>query len=253
MRSFLKLFTILIAATFILASPGAIAIDEDAWTLDDVLQKVVEVNGGLDSVESTTNLRVIGKVLRGEFAYEFLLLKKRPDMVRIHLMHKGRSIETGFNGEVAWRRVWVNGRDTVQQLSEAELAAANLEIDFDGPLIGPTLPGTKRTFLGVERINRIDYFVVGVDDGLSRSRHYIDSRTFREWRTIRDILNGEEVVGTVQTTYSQYVRHGTIWLAEKVERILTDGSTDVIVVEKAEVDPGILDRVFDVPKQWSES
>jgi len=231
----------------------ALAIDEDAWTLEDVLAKVVEVNGGLDSVETTTNLRVIGKVYRGDFVYDFLLLKKRPDMVRIHLMHKGRSIETGYNGEVAWRRVWVKGRDTVERLSDAELAAANLEIDFDGPLIGAALPGTERTYLGVERINRIDYFVIGVEDGLSRSKHYIDSRTFREWRTIRELLDGDEVTGTVVTTYSQYSRHKTIWLAEKVERILPDGSTDTIIVEKAEVDPGILDRVFDVPKPWSGS
>jgi len=246
-----KLPPVFTAALCLLPSVMTQAIDEDTWTLEDVLEKVVEVNGGLDTVESTTNLRVIGKVHRGDFVYDFLLLKKRPDMVRIHLMHKGRSIETGFNGETGWRRIWDRGRDSVEVLTEAQLASANLEIDFDGPLIGEALPGTERSYLGVERVNRIDYFVIGVENALSRSRHYIDSRTFREWRTVREILNGEEVVGTVVTTYSQYTRHGTIWLAERVERVLPDGSSDMITVDKAEVDPGILDRVFDVPREWS--
>lgn len=227
------------------------AIDADAWTLEDILSKVESTNGGIDAIESTTNLRVRGEVLTDGVEYEFLLLKKRPDKIRIHLMLKGRSIETGFDGTTGWRRVWVNGRDTVEQLSEADLANANLDIDFDGPLIGDPLPGTERSFDGVERINRVDYFVVRVENDLARSRHYIDSRTFREWRTIREILEDGTVTGTVVTNYFQYNRHKTIWLAEKVVRTLPNGKTETIMVKEAEVDPGILDRVFELPRQWS--
>jgi hypothetical protein len=231
--------------------PRADAIDEDSWTLEDVLAKVEQTNGGIDAIESTTNLRVRGEVISDGMTYEFLLLKKRPDKVRIHLMHQGRSIETGFDGETGWRRIWVDGRDIVRKLSDAELANANLDIDFDGPLIGDPLPGTERAFDGVERINRIDYFVIRVENSHARTRHYIDSRTFREWRTIREILEDDEVTGTVVTTYSQYRRHNTIWLAEKVDRKLSDGKVETILVKDAEVDPGILDRVFELPKQWS--
>jgi hypothetical protein len=233
--------------------PFANGIDGDSWTLEDVLAKVEQTNGGIDAIESTTNLRVRGQVITDGISYEFLLLKKRPDKVRIHLMHQGRSIETGFDGETAWRRVWANGRDKVHKLSDAELANANLDIDFDGPLIGDSLPGTERSFEGVERINRIDYFVIRVENALSRTRHYIDSRTFREWRTIREVLEAGEVTGTVVTTYSQYRRHNTIWLAERVDRELANGKTETILVKDAEVDPGILDRVFELPKQWSDN
>jgi hypothetical protein len=231
--------------------PLANGIDADSWTLEDVLTKVETTNGGVDAIESTTNLRVRGEVISDGMTYEFLLLKKRPDKVRIHLMFQGRSVETGFDGETGWRRVWVGGRDTVDKLSAAELANANLDIDFDGPLIGDPLPGTERAFDGVERINRIDYFVIRVETPLARTRHYIDSRTFREWRTIREILEAGEVSGTVVTTYSQYRRHKTIWLAEKVERTLPDGKKETIIVKDAEVDPGILDRAFELPRQWS--
>lgn len=228
----------------------AMAVKAGDWTLEDVLRKVEEANGGIDAIESTTNLRVRGQVETGDMVYDFLLLKKRPDKVRIHLMYQGRSVETGYNGETGWRRTWFKGRDKVEKLSEAALAAANLDIDFDGPLIGDPLPGTIRSLEGIERINRVDYFVIRVENDLHRTRHYIDSRTFREWKTIREILEDGEIVGEVTTNYYQYKRHNTIWLAERVERILPDGSKEVITVTEAEVDPGLLDRVFDMPKEW---
>jgi hypothetical protein len=241
------LFTSVFAA-LIPALPGARAED---WNLESVLRKVEEANGGINAIESTTNLRVRGTVEAEGVTYDFLLLKKRPDKVRIHLMHKGRSIETGFDGTTGWRRTWIQGQDRVAVLSEAELASANLDIDFDGPLIGEPLPGISRSYLGMERIDRVDYFVVLVESELHRTRHFIDSRTFREWRTIREILKDGEVEGEVVTTYFQYKRHKTIWLAERVERLLPGRKLEVITVTDAEVDPGLLDRVFAVPKQWA--
>lgn len=242
----------LAAGLFLLGLLPLVALDAGQWTLEEVLGRLEEANGGLKTIESTTNFRVQGEVRNGETVYDFLLLKKRPDKVRIHLMHQGRSIETGFNGQRGWRRIWVQGRDRVAELTDFELASANLDIDFDGPLIGPVLPGTKRELLGVERIDRVDYFVILVEDPQARSRHYIDARTFREWKTVREILKDGEVATTVETVYSRYRRHKTIWLAEQVERIFQDGSSELILVKQAEIDPGLLDRVFEMPEQWAE-
>lgn len=216
-------------------------------TLEAILERVAEANGGERALQETTNLRVIGEVSSGEEVYEFLLLKKRPDKVRIKLMFKGRTMETGFDGEVAWQRLRQGGEERTRILTSEELAQANLDLDFDGPLIGDPLPGYTRSFVGVERIDRADYLVIQIDSDRERSFHYIDPRTFREARTIRHRLDDGEVADTVVTRYFQYKRHGVIWLAERVERDLADGSEETILVRQAEVDPGILDRAFAAP------
>lgn len=251
-RSLPSILPVSALAILLLIGAPAHAINPDDWTLEDVLQKVEDVNGGGDVLDATTNLRVRGKVTTGEITYDFLLLKKRPDKVRIHLMYKGRSIETGFDGTRGWQRVWRNGKDTVKDLSAEELADANLELDFDGPLIGDRRPGTELSLEGVERVGRTDYFIVRVETEFTVTRHYIDSRTFREWRTVRQINDEGSEATTVTTTFSQYRRHGTIWLAERVQRETDTGTTELIIVEDAEVDPGLLDRVFRKPKQWSQ-
>lgn len=229
------------------------AVNAEDWTLESVLKKVEEANGGIDAIESVTNLRVRGEIVTPDMAYDFLLLKKRPNMVRIHLMFPGRSVENGFDGKKAWRRVWIKGVDRVEELSGADLAKTNLDLDFDGPLIGEALPGMEREFEGVERIDRVDYFIVLVKGEHVITRHYIDSRNFREWKTVREVYEDGEVVSTATSIYSDYQRHKTIWLAHRIRRILSDGSEETVVITEAEVDPGILDRAFAIPRQWSSA
>lgn len=249
-----RILPVSLLSLFVLFSPISLlmAVDADDWTLEDVLKKVEEANGGIEAIEEISNIRVRGEIVTPDNAYDFLLLKKRPNMVRIHLLFQGRSVENGFDGKTAWRRLWLKGRDRVKKLTAAELAQTNLDIDFDGPLIGDAMPGETRRFLGVERIERVDYFIVLVESDLVQTRHYIDSRNFREWKTIREILEDGEVVAATESEYFDYNRHKTIWMAHRILRTLPDGTTETVIVEDAEIDPGILDRAFEMPKQWSQ-
>lgn len=239
--------SLLFGFLFALALGGLGASESGGWTLEEVLSRVEAANGGMEAIESVTNLRVLGEVETNGVTYDFLLLKKRPDKIRIRLMMKGRVIETGFDGETAWRRLRDNGQEQVFPLSEEELAAASLDIDFDGPLIGQPLPGTKLSFGGIERIGRGDYFVVLVEKENSISRHYLDARTFRELRTVGQRIEDGEPGKEVLTEYFEYKRHGTIWFAERVERELPDGGREIIRVRQVELDPGVLDRSFAMP------
>mgnify|MGYP005844680447 CR=1 FL=1 len=227
------------------AQPGR--AETSGWTLEEVLSRVEAANGGMEAIESVTNIRVLGAVETDGTTYDFLLLKKRPDKIRIRLMMKGRVIETGFDGETGWRRLRDKGQERVSPLSEEELAAANLDLDFDGPLIGKPMPGTERRYGGIERIGRGDYFVVVVESAGSISRHYVDARTFRELRTVRQPIEGGEPGEERLTEYFDYARHGTIWFAERVERELPNGGREIIRMRKVELNPGILERAFSMP------
>ncbi len=223
------------------------ASEPSGWTLEEVLSRVEAANGGMETIESVTNLRVLGEVETSGETYDFLLLKKRPNKIRIRLMMKGRVIETGFDGERGWRRLRNSGNEQVFFLSEEALAAANLDLDFDGPLIGEPMPGTSLRFAGIERIGRVDSFVIEVEDAASVTRHFVDSRTFRELRSVRRPLEDGQPGEATITEYFEYKRHGTIWFAERVERELPGGEREVIRVRQVEMDPGVLDMAFEKP------
>ncbi|HKJ90366.1 MAG TPA: hypothetical protein VJ960_04495 [Oceanipulchritudo sp.] len=239
--------SLLFGFLFALAWGGLGASEPAGWTLEEVLSRVEAANGGMEAIEAVTNIRVMGEVETNGVTHEFLLLKKRPDKIRIRLMMKGRVIETGFDGETAWRRLRDNGQERVLPISKEELASAGLDLDFDGPLIGQPLPGTQLSLRGIERIGRGDYFVVVVEKENSISRHYLDARTFRELRTVSQRIEDGEPGKEFMNEYFEYKRYGTIWFAERVEREMADGGREIIRVRQVELDPGVLDRSFAMP------
>lgn len=221
------------------------------WTLEEVLEAIATANGGMDIIEATTNIRIMGKVNSGSSSYDFLLLKKRPNKMRIKMMFKGRSVETGFNGLVGWRRISQDGiaREIVE-LTPEELEEANLDVDFDGPLIGEPVEGTELRLIGVERSGRVDYFVIGVLRGGIENRHYIDSRTFKEWKTVRETTDSAGEPLEIVSEYFDYQRLGTFWLAYRLEKRYSDGRRETIEIKTAEMDPGLIDQVFNLPRDW---
>ena len=232
----------------LLAGPLQAAGLED-WTIDDVLAKVAEANGGQEAVDKATNARFKGSIKGAEDSYDFILLKKRPNKLRMRLNMYKRSIENGYDGQSGWRRFRQDGYDRVIDLEGDELESLRLQADFDGHLVGTAMEGVDRRLVGIERIDRVDYFMVEVSTPLESTRHYIDSRTFRELKTVKQITlpSGESV--EMVTFFHDLQRHEQIWVAHRVERQLPGGKTETILIEDVEINPGILDLAFDKPKE----
>ena len=219
------------------------------WTLDDVLGQIARANGGTESIESVTNVRIRGDVEGVDTDYEFLLLKKRPDKLRLRLMFRGNSIENGFNGTTAWRRVTRSGYDKVEELGREQRQALAVDADFDGLLIGPLPAGMSRRLVGTERIDRVDYFIIEVKGEERLSRHWVDSRTFREHKSEQYEPGEADGEPTRVTLYDDYVKHGGIWVSQHVERQLPGGGKETIRIREVEINPGILDMAFDKPEE----
>lgn len=226
---------------------GPLLVADDSAQLNRILAGVLEANGGREQIDSARTLRVVGKIESGEVTYDFILLKKRPNLVRVTLRHMGRVIDSGHDGKQAWRQTRHGNYSEVEILSPDEASAMLSELTFDGPLIGEAPDISRRYLAGEERIDRVNYYRVVVESANTRSTHYIDSRTFRELKTVseRTLEDGSERITT--SYYSEYNRLGSIWLAHRIERIQSDGSTEIIRVEDAQLNPGIFDSAFAVP------
>jgi hypothetical protein len=238
----------LIAVYLLSAGNASLAADLEDWTLEQVLGKVVDSNGGQDSIDSMTNVRLSGSVEGVNSIYDFVLLKKRPNKLRMRFMFRGAAIESGFDGEVGWRRQSRGDQSQVVVLEGKELAGIRLESDFDGPLIGKLQEGVQLKLNRIERIGRVDYFVIRAEYPMRVSDHYIDSRTFRELKVVssQDDADGNRKESV--NHYKEYKKHGGIWVAHLVVRTLPNGNKENIRIENVEVNPGILDLVFDKPE-----
>lgn len=222
------------------------AEDFNGWTTARVLDGIVAANGGMQAIERVRDLRVRGEIEIDGATAEFLLIKRRPNFVRLALFHSRSSEETVFDGQRGWKRLRRPQQEVAWFLSDEELLAENLDLDFDGPLIGPPLPGVEVNLIGIERINRVDYLKVEVRDGRSRNVHFVDSRTFRELK--KEVYAIEDEDKLILTSYSSdYQNHNPIWVAHTVRQVMADGNERVLRLVSVEFNIGILEGAFAAP------
>lgn len=230
--------------------PAVVGAEEAVdWDLERVLDRLEQINGGEEAIEGVRNVRMQGRLETAEGTHEFTLLKKRPNKFRLLLRLEDGTVDTIFNGERGWRRLKTGDREAAQELTPEELENLKPEVDFDGPLLGPPTEGMERSFLGVERIDRVDYLVVATELGDVQTRHYIDARNFREQKMERYLREDGEWKLEVTGTYHDYEKVGPLWLARRIERIRESGPNESLHLEKIELNTALLDRVFELPER----
>lgn len=228
-------------------APGAKNVED--WTLDEVLAKVAEANGGVEAIERVTNARIIGNV-EGDASYDFLLLKRRPNKMRSRMMMYKKVVETGFDGSIVWRRYEQGDYDKVELVDDPEFTRnIELEADFDGPLIGEIAQGLTLELKGVERLDRIDYFVVEVKSEESSALHYVDTRTFRELKLVKTVFREGMDPLVITSNFHDIEKHSGIWVSHRVEKEMSNGNKETIHITTVEMNPGILDFSFKMPKE----
>lgn len=235
----------------LLLVPAVVSATEPAtggWTLDKVLDRLEQANGGEEAIQAIRNVRIQGRVESGEQELEFTMLKKRPNRLRLILRMEEGLVTTYYDGEEGWRTLERNGQVRTVQLEEEETADFLMETDFDGPLLGEAMPGMERTFLGVERIDRVDYLVVETRWRDTQTRHYIDSRNFRELKMERYELSDGEARLVTTAYYKDYKKFGPLWLAQRIERVPEGAALEVVLVEQVDLNTALLDRAFRAPQ-----
>ena len=239
--SFLKAAILLILC----AIPSAASSEE--WTLEAVLARITEANGGEEAMEAVRTAKVRGSVSNAGAEVEFLIIKKRPNKVRLRISRLGRFVEMAYDGSDGWMRVQDETGTRITDLDEHGWRALADEADFDGPLIGPPREGVERALLGIERIDRTDYFLIEVKRPRTRTVHYIDSRTFREMKAdTYETKDGEEVF-VATTHYFEYRKFGPLWVSMRSERVIAGGGTELVLVDEVILNGGILDLIFRRP------
>ncbi len=241
-------YTILVLSVVLAGHAWAADKDLGQWTLEEVLAAVAEANGGMESIQEITNARFQGSVEGNVNNYEFVILKRRPNLMRTRMVMEDKALETGFDGEVVWRKFEQGEYSKVEQVTDPDfIESLRIEADFDGPLIGPVSNSMSRRLRGVERIDRVDYFIVEVSRPSEVSLHFIDSRTFREMKVVKTIEIGSAEPLVINTRFHDLENHNGIWVAKRIEKEFSNGTKELILIDVVEMNLGILDFAFRMP------
>lgn len=217
-------------------------------TLEEVMERYKEANGGQENLEYVNSLRVFGTMEEDGIVYDIVMVKKRPNLKRIALRHLQNSLVMGFDGQRSWRAFEHHGMLVGLELLEGiEAMRFEQDVDFDGPLLSGDTEGQQVRLARTERIGRVEYYVAEIIRPDERTEVFIDSRNFREHKTVLFRNDDEGNPVRIESRLGNYEQVGGIWVAMLVERFVDGNLTTRIRLDRAEVNPGIFDSFFEMP------
>lgn len=220
---------------------------DDAVTLESILQRFTEAYGGFRDADSLSSLSVEGTILQNGREFDFLMRKKRPHFMRYHLSNESNSVITGYDGSQGWMRTKIKGEVSIDLLDEESEPSMRKQARFESPLFHHLQKRENQIEL-VERITLDERSILVlevIEYGSELSRYYLDLETAHIVRVDHLDAKGEL---RIQTLYRDYREVEGFPFAFEIETRVSSETRSLAKVNSIDVNPGILSLYFAKPK-----
>ncbi|HSR54270.1 MAG TPA: hypothetical protein VLV83_25880 [Acidobacteriota bacterium] len=169
---------ILILAAVGLALTGVMS----AQTVDEVVAKALEAQGGLAKLESIDTTRGTGKIILqgGALSGELRIFNMRPNMIRLEMDLMGSTMVQAYDGENGWQMVPASfgGTGSAQDMGEQEERDFKMGADIDGLLIDYKEKGHEIELVGTEDMEGTEVYHLKITHANGRVvDQYFDTET----------------------------------------------------------------------------
>jgi len=189
----------------VLALTGLILSPLSAQTAQDVLNKMIEAQGGRKAIEAVLDSTSTGAFELVQFAMEgsITMYQKEPNMMRMDMEVQGFLMTQAFDGQVAWGTNPQTG--AVEAMSEIMTADYKREYVGNAALLAPETLGITYELQGTETIDDKDYIVLVqmFSDGYANTL-FLDPETYLPYKIkgkSHDQMGAEIDTETIMTDY----------------------------------------------------
>lgn len=246
LRSLITLFCLTL-----FVSPSVAQTPPSELSLDQILSGYYKAMGGLANVENLGSIRIKAKIDRPAGVLDAIIIKKKPNKVRITFTSPSGSLVQAYDGDLAWTipygKSWIDAR----VMSEAEARALIRDARIESVLVNWKDRGIKLDYKGIIKMDGLfDCFqIVAVLPDSTVMTFHIDVTTFLERKIItRETKPDGKVIEQVSIP-SEYQMHGGLLVAHRVVNRLDGEYDSSIRVEEVNLNPGVLDSYFTFPKR----
>lgn len=247
----MKKMIVLIAGTFVAAGLYAqdkpLAVKE---TVDTLVAKNTEAKGGAQALAAVTSLKLNGKMVvnNGKLELGYVVIKKRPDIVREETTLQGMTQIVAYDGTEGWKISPFGGRKDPEKMSVDDAKSLIEDAEIDGPLIDWKAKGSTVEYFGTEDVDgTMAHKLRVVRKNGDINYVYLDPDHFLEIRIVTQRMeNGAQVEN--ETDLGDYEKINGVFFPFSIEggpKGVTDKQK--IVFEKAEANTPIDDATFKFP------
>lgn len=222
-----------------------------AMTADELIAKNIQARGGAEKMHAIRSLRQTGTIRFGGGAsgdLSFIVLSKRPDMVRTEFSWQGLTSISAYDGSTGWAIRPFRGRKDPEKMSADDIKGMQLQADMDGPLMDYKAKGNTVEYLGMEDVDGTDAHKLKVTLKNGDVRYvFLDPDYFLEIRFI-DQTKIRGVEEEAETDLGDYEQVNGVFLPFSIEIGSKGGPKDQkITFNKAEANVELDDSLFHFP------
>ncbi len=154
-----------------------------AQTADEIIKKMIEVQGGKKVFESIKDMTLSGtlEMVQQGLNGSLTVYKKEPDKTRRDIEIMGMTITQAYDGEIAWGvNIQTGSTEEMEEQQAAEMKRESFPIVS---WLYPEKYGLSFDYKGKETIEGKDYFVIEetYPDGF-KATFYVDSKTYLTYK-----------------------------------------------------------------------
>jgi outer membrane lipoprotein-sorting protein len=218
-----------------------------------IVDKNVQARGGLPAWRAVQTLSFAGKLDAGgkqDTQLPFRLELKRPHKTRVEIDFQNDKAVQVFDGSKGWKlRPFLNRRD-VEPFTDAEMQAASMESELDGPLVDYASKGTKVALDAVEQVEGRDAYKLRLTMKDGRVQHvWIDAQTFLETKVEGNPRRMDGRMRPVEVYYRDYKNVNGLMIPYVLETTVQGVKrSHKMSIESVVVNPKLDDSRFVAPK-----
>lgn len=237
-----RLISLALAGFFLVlfvTSPGL------AQTTEEILQKMIEVQGGKKAIEGIKDMTLRGtlEIAMQGVSGPITVYKKEPDKRRVDVEVMGMIFTQVFDGEIGWgTNLETMG---IEEMSGQQLADIKREAMPLVSILNPQQYGISFTYKGKEEIEGKEYFVLDqvYQDGF-KATLYLDSKTYLVFKSkvkTTGPMGGEVEMEQFQ---SDYKKVNGLLIAHSIVTYAGGEEIQKITLEEVVFNKGLEDSLF---------
>jgi outer membrane lipoprotein-sorting protein len=240
------------ALTLILSLVLLFCVQASAQTVDEVVKKSIEAQGGVERLKAVKSIKVTGKIIQQGLEIPITIQQKRPSMVRMDVTFQGKSQTVAYDGDTGWKTDPFQGSPDPEKVAGDELKELQEQSDMDGPLVDYKAKGHTVELMGKEDMEGTPVYKLKLTLKNGDIRYiFIDAAN---WLGLKVNLKRKTPGGEMEADQfvGNYKKVNGIMTAFSIETKVGGQTVNQIVLDKVEMDVPIDDSLFKMPAKPAE-
>lgn len=240
------------ALTLTLSLTVLFCVRASAQTVDELIKKTIDAQGGAERLKAVKSLKVTGKIIQQGIEIPITLQQKRPAMVRVDVTFQGKTQTSAYDGEAGWKTNPFQGSPDPEKIAGDELKELQEQSDMDGPLVDYKAKGHKVELIGKEDMEGTPVYKLKLTLKNGDVRNiYIDAENSLALKVnLKRKTPGGEV--DADQYVGNYKQVNGLMMAFSIETKISGQTVNQIAFDKVEMDVPIDDSVFKMPTKPAE-